>query len=147
MLIQFMFEASPQMINHGEDFKIEMIAKPLKLKNKRDVTEVVDFSTEPRKLIFFRFVKIHPLYMEYHRKQYGKNGVDYVSLQHYIKHHRAYVGYTESTRFDNQITSAYVFDYNKLGINLEKEAQNYHDPDPSEPDYVAPEPGEDDLPF
>ena len=147
MLIQFMFEASPQMINHGEDFKIEMIAKPLKLKNKRDVTEVVDFSTEPRKLIFFRFVKIHPLYMEYHRKQYGKNGVDYVSLQHYIKHHRAYVGYTESTRFDNQITSAYVFDYNKLGINLEKEAQNYHDPDPSEPDYVAPEPGEVELPF
>lgn len=147
MLIQFMFEATPQMINHGEDFKIATIAGQLKVRNKREVSEVVDYTSQPRKLIFFRFSRIHPLYMDLHRKQHGKNGVDYVSLQHYIKHHRAYVGYTESTRFDNQITSAYVFDYNRLGIHLEKEAQNYHDPDPSEPDYVAPVPEDETLPF
>ena len=58
--------------------------------------------------------------MEAHRKQYGKNGVDMVSMTHYIKHHKAYLGYTDSTRFDTMVTSAYVFDYQKLGITLER---------------------------
>lgn len=147
MLIQFMFEATPQMIQHGEDFKIDKVSR-IKVKNRREQTEVIDFSDNPRKLVFFRLVRIHPLYMEAHRKQYGKNGVDHVSLLHYIKHHPAFIGYTESTRFNNQITSAYVFDYVKLRITLEKEAQNMNHTDPSDPDYKTPPPSQDnELPF
>jgi len=120
MMIQFMYESKPSMISDGEDFKIQTTDRTIRLKNKREQWETIDFSSEPKKLIFFRFSKIHPLYMEAHRKQYGKNGVDMVSMTHYIKHHKAYLGYTDSTRFDSMVTSAYVFDYRKLGINLER---------------------------
>ena len=122
MMIQFMFEVRPNpMITTGEDFKIQMVNRSLKIKNKKEQWETIDFYREPKKLIFFRFTKIHPLYMEAHRKQYGKNGVDMVSIIHYIKHHKAFIGYMDSTRFDNSNTSAYVFDYAKLGLSLEVE--------------------------
>jgi hypothetical protein len=122
MMIQFMYESKPSMITQGEDFKIQTYDKILTVKNRRDQEERIDLTEQPVKLIFFRFSKIHPLYMEAHRKQYGKNGVDMVSLIHYIKHHKAYIGHVQSWRFDKVNTSAFVFDYNKLnksGLNLE----------------------------
>jgi hypothetical protein len=77
----------------------------------------------PEKIIFIRFSKIHPLYLEAHRKQYGVNGVDLVSLLHYVKHHKAYIGYVDSHRFSNSVSSAFAFRYNMLNLNIERFTQ------------------------
>ena len=154
VIVQYMFESTPQSIQEGIDFKIQTFVKSMKVKNKREQFEVVDFSSSPKKLIFFRFTKIHPLYLEAHRKQYGRNGVDLVSMLHYIKHHKAYIGYLDSTRFDNTVTSAFVFDYQKLNICLEKHddtlpVDNYHPgSDDEHPGSDNTPPAQDDtLPF
>ena len=127
VMVQFMFESTPQLIQEGVDFKIQTFNKSLRVKNKKEKWVTFDYHTKPTKLIFFRFSKTHPLYMEAHRKQYGKTGVDLVSMMHYIKHHKAFIGYVDSTRFDNMITSAYVFNYDLLGISLERHDETLPD--------------------
>ncbi len=69
-------------------------------------------------VLFIRFSKIHPLYMEGHRKQFGKNGVDLVSLMHYIKHHPSFIGSVNNYHFENSDSSCYAFDYETLKVNL-----------------------------
>lgn len=149
-LIEFMLEKN--WIEHGTDFKISTLQKhTLNLKTKRDVWERVQIS-EPTKLLFIRFTKIHGLYLEAHRKQYGRNGIDDVSLMHYIKHHRAYLGMISSTEFAITNTSAYVFDYQKLGVLLERTTSTAENPQnqpestgiqTDKPDFATPA----DLPF
>ena len=141
VMVQFMFESSPPMITEGEDFKIQTFNKSLRVKNKKERWVSIDYHEKPTKLIFFRFSKTHPLYMEAHRKQYGKTGVDLVSMLHYIKHHKAFIGYVDSTRFDTMITSAYVFDYSLLGISLERHDQ------PAAGDDSHKEQDTEELPF
>ena len=114
-------------ITNGIDFKIENHVT-LKLIKKHGKEEEMIYH-KPTPLVFFRFSKIHPMYLESHRRQTGKSGVDMVSLQHYIKNHRYYQGYIKSTRFDNTNTSAFVLQYKDgddytLGINLDRMA-NY----------------------
>jgi hypothetical protein len=72
------------------------------------------------KLMYLRLGKIHPLYLEAHRKQYGINGVDLTSITHYLSNNKAYVGFIKSTRFEMNTTSAYVFDYDVLDLDLER---------------------------
>lgn len=72
------------------------------------------------RLIYIRLGKIHPLYLEAHRKQYGVNGVDLTSITHYLSNHKAYLGQIKSTRFKLSNSSSYVFDYDVLGIDLER---------------------------
>ncbi len=148
-LVQFLFESTPKLISDGIDFKIQIYptlkSKALSVRDKKDKNVEVEFE-EPTKLIFFRFSKIHPLYMEAHRKQYGKNGIDLVSMLHYIKHHKAYIGLTSSARFDKTVTSAFVFDYDKLGISLENNEDPLRDINDNAPppDYNKEAPLEDD---
>jgi hypothetical protein len=77
----------------------------------------------PKTLLWIRWTKIYPLYMEYHRKQYGSNGLDKNSINHYLKTSPYYLGYQDSARIGDINTSAYVFDYAKLkemGVNLDR---------------------------
>ena len=145
-LVQYLFESTPKLISEGLDFKIQTyptIKSPsISVRNNKEQDVDLSFD-EPTKLIFFRFSKIHPLYMEAHRKQYGKNGIDLVSMLHYIKHHKAYLGLASSVRFDKSVTSAYVFDYEKLKICLE------HDEDPlaEDPPTDSNTESKEDAPF
>jgi hypothetical protein len=72
------------------------------------------------RVVYIRLGKIHPLYLEAHRKQYGINGVDLTSITHYLSNHKAYLGQIKSTRFKMVNSSAYVFDYELLDIDLER---------------------------
>lgn len=146
-LIEYMLDT--KQIAAGLDFKIENATKAITLKNRKSVKEIFDYTEKPTPLIYFRFSKIHPLYMEAHRKQYGKNGVDLVSLTHYIQHHQAFLGTIDSTRFDNTNTSAFVFEYEGLRVNLVRSTGS--DPVTGEPtgnnvDFQPTNP-KDDLPF
>ena len=107
-----------QMITTGKDFEIKSVAS-LRVTNKKGVVELLNYP-QPKIVLFIRFSKIHPLYMEGHRKQFGKNGVDLVSLMHYIKHHQSYIGAVASYRFEDSVSSCYVFDYEGLNVNLER---------------------------
>jgi DNA primase len=111
-----------KMIEAGKDFEIKSTAS-VRITNKNGVIETLNFP-QPKMALFIRFSKIHPLYMEGHRKQYGKNGVDLVSLMHYIKHHQSYLGYSNSFRFSDSISSCYVFDYEILRVNLDRISQD-----------------------
>ena len=107
-----------KMIDQGKDFVIKSIAT-VRVTNKSGKTETLNYP-EPKIVLFIRFSKIHPLYMEGHRRQFGKNGVDLVSLMHYIKHHPSFIGYVNSYRFSDSISSCYAFDYETLKVNLER---------------------------
>jgi len=107
-----------RMIEHGKDFIIKTVSG-VNVVNNKGIKESKSF-LDARTVLFIRFSKIHPLYMEAHRKQFGKNGVDLVSLMHYIKHHAAYLGYIDSYRFDHSVSSCYCFDYTALNANLER---------------------------
>ncbi len=107
-----------QMITTGKDFEIKSVAS-LRVTNKKGIVESLNYP-QPKIVLFIRFSKIHPLYMEGHRKQFGKNGVDLVSLMHYIKHHQSYIGAVASYRFEDSVSSCYVFDYEGLNVNLER---------------------------
>lgn len=115
-LVEYMLDA--KMITDGDDFKISTCNEIIEVSDKNGKTVPYDCREKPVHLLYIRFTKIHPVYLEAHRKQYGKNGVDMVSILHYFKHHRAYVGYLKSTRFDTINTSAYIFIYEDLGVNL-----------------------------
>ena len=119
-----------KLIEAGKDFEIKSVAT-IKATNKNGYTETLNY-IEPKMILFIRFSKIHPLYMEGHRKQFGKNGVDLVSLMHYIKHHPSFIGSVSSYRFEDSISSCYAFDYETLKVNLERSQRL---------------PGQDDQPF
>ena len=99
------------------DFKIQDI-NGLSIRINRNKNQQVDFKQQT-KCLFIRFTKIHPLYMVEHRKQTGENGIGDGSLKQYMKTNKAFIGFTAATTFDNGKTSAFVFDYDKLGIELE----------------------------
>jgi DNA primase len=107
-----------KMIEAGKDFEIKSVAS-IRVTNKKGIVESLNYP-EPKMVLFIRFSKIHPLYMEGHRKQFGKNGVDLVSLMHYIKHHQSYIGAIASYRFEDSVSSCYSFDYEGLNVNLER---------------------------
>lgn len=136
------FNFSEGKINGKVDFKIESI-NHLTISVDRKQTEKKEFK-HTTKCLFIRFTKIHPLYMEAHRKQFGENGVADTSIKQYMKNHKSFIGFTPATAFDNTKTSAFVFDYNHLGLELEH--GQYKDPKegvphPSEPREKV------DLPF
>jgi hypothetical protein len=107
-----------KLIEAGKDFEVKSIAS-LRATNKNGISETLNYSN-PKLVLFIRFSKIHPMYMEGHRKQFGKNGVDLVSLMHYIKHHPSYIGSVTSYRFEDSNSSCYAFDYETLKVNLER---------------------------
>lgn len=117
-MIEFLLDEGK--IQDGVDFKIEVLREIKSVVLKNGATEDINYS-DFQETLFLRFGKIHPLYMEAHRRQYGKNGVELVSILHYLKHHKAFVGRVDSTRFSTTNTSAYVFNHKLLlGINLNR---------------------------
>jgi len=113
-MVEFLLD--DHKIEEGVDFKIcSGIEITYRNKNEDWITEEIDIK---KNALLIRFTKIHPLYMEAHRKQFGKNGVDLTSLTYYIKHQPAYKGFVSSIRFSNSVTSCFYFDYDQLKINL-----------------------------
>ena len=132
-------------IKDKEDFEIKTV-KELTYENRKSEKKVEKFD-KPFVGLFIRFSKIHPMYMEAHRRQTGKNGIDLVSLMHYIKNHISYKGYVNSHRFSNSVSSCYCFDYeNMKDINLTRIYDPDTEKDSSKTNSTA-ESADDDLPF
>lgn len=108
-----------RLIREKEDFKIINLTpnSTLEVYNKYGALWSYQ-SSQIESLLFMRMSRIHPTYLELHRKQLGKNGMDISTCIHYLTVNPAFVGKTKSTRFGNVNTSALVFKYNNLGIDL-----------------------------
>jgi len=114
------------LIRENYDFKIEVLLPGAELtvsqgygKGKYNKEKLV--FDAPRELLFINLTQIHPLYLEYHRKQFGSNGLDKASLTHYIKSAKGYLGLSASTRYEHSNTSSYIFDQEVMrdaGVNL-----------------------------
>ncbi len=108
-------------VKSGIDFLIKDIIS-LTFTDKNGDEKTGKFEPPNNKMLFIRFSTVHPLYLEKHRQQTGRNGVDLITILHYLKNHRSYIGNTNSVRFDTTSTSAYVFKYGKdeLNVNLDR---------------------------
>ena len=72
-------------------------------------------------LLYLSFSKAFGLYLKNHRQQHNKQGLSKASLQHYLKSHHAFIDVKKSCRIGKKNSSAFVFDYKKLGIHLANE--------------------------
>jgi hypothetical protein len=91
------------------------------------VVEGVDYRFQGGNLCI-RLGNVHPPYLSQHRSQYNVPGLDKTTLDYYLKHDAAFVE-MKYMRFDykdgatgvsgrTSPTSAYCFDFQKLGIDL-----------------------------
>lgn len=113
----------------------------VKVREGRGKDEIIDLKTST-KVLYLKLTKIHPLYMEAHRKQFGESGVPEQSIKSYIKSSKAYIGNVPVINFDGVKTSAYAFRYDMLGITLKGiDDKEKGTPEPPQPTQ------KDDLPF
>lgn len=115
-----------KMIESGVDFIIKG-ELGIHSEDAKGMDQTVSWQ-KSKEVLYIRFSKIHPMYLEAHRKQFGKNGIDITSLLHYIKHHHSYLGYKDCFRFRNTVSTCYCFDHALVGANLFR--LNIDDPDP-----------------
>lgn len=115
-MVEFLF--FDYKIEPEKDFKIAL-ENSVNVRIERNDNNIITFR-QPKKLLYLRFTKIQPLYMEAHRKQYGENGVAETSIKTYMQAHKSFVGLCPSTSFEGVKTSAFVFDYETLNVSLER---------------------------
>lgn len=114
-IVEFLFLQG--MIKNGEDFKVVNNVKNERFYTDGKKTAMMDFPQD-KNLIYIQFKKIQPLYMEAHKKQYGQNGTNESSIRSYMRSHKAFVGVTPTFQFNELRTSAWVFNYNMLDLDL-----------------------------
>lgn len=75
--------------------------------------------------IAIRFSNLYFKYAEKFRRMYGKNGIDKTTLTNYLQNSAAFIEIKSQVKYQNgQNTTAWMFDYKKLGINLIREDDN-----------------------
>jgi hypothetical protein len=70
--------------------------------------------------LYLRFNLVYAAYAEKYRKMYGKNGLDKLTLENYLKHSPQFIEVKKSVRYENAVSSAMVFKYKDLGIELQR---------------------------
>lgn len=120
-LVEYMYRAS--LIKDNRDFVIKAVPTLTVYENGESTEKLLD-EGRPKKVLYMRLSLIQPLYLELHRKQYGKNGLDSGSLKHYLEHSKGFYGSIRNVKFGGSPTSAFAFDYEYLtdtmdGFSLE----------------------------
>lgn len=136
------FMAAQHQINEGEDYIVKT-EYSIKIRTGREGSEMVNFNSG-KKVLFLRFTKIHPLYMQAHRQQFGQNGVPDQSIKAYMKGAKSFLGIVKSVSFNGSNTSGYAFDYDMLNVNLKVAPEAKPIPDDKK---KGKEGKQDDLPF
>jgi len=78
--------------------------------------------------IAVRFNLVYQAYSEKYRKLHGRNGLDKMTLDNYLQNDKAFVEVRKSVRFENSVTSGYIFKYKILGIDLQKQVPTTAEP-------------------
>lgn len=115
-LVEYMYRT--RQVKDNEDFVIKSVPSLTVYENGESTEKILD-SGRPKKVLYMRLSKIQPLYLELHRKQYGKNGLDSGSLKHYLEHSKGFYGSIRNVKFSGSPTSALAFDYEYLTETLD----------------------------
>ena len=107
------FMAANKQVKVDVDFQISEETSISAYQNGNNVKVILD-KGNLKKVIFIRFTKIHPLYLETFRRQYNKTGLDEGSIKHYLETSNAYLGYVRSKKMGKNTNTAYAFDYTLL---------------------------------
>lgn len=112
-------------IYEGFHYKIQYFPS---ISVRRDGVDRQHGFSKPTKLLCLRLTTIHKMYLEAHRRQTQKTGINMQSLELYISSAKGYIGKNSSLSFTDRetgkvtSTSSYVFDYDLLGVPLEQSA-------------------------
>jgi hypothetical protein len=71
--------------------------------------------------IAIRFNRLFSAYSEKYRKVHGRNGLDKLTLTNYLKNSPAFIESSKCIRFEYGVSTALVFNYKGLDINLVKD--------------------------
>lgn len=124
------FMSMQHMIKNDEDYKV-VLEQSVTVREGRAGNKTITFPT-PTKVLYIRLTKVHPLYMETHRKQMGENGVPEQSIKSYMKSSKSFIGNVGSTNFDGTKTSAFAFYFDDLGITLKGVSEWKKEDEPQE---------------
>lgn len=110
-------------LEYGTHYKIE-VKHEVKIQTGRDKVESKQFQT-PKKLLFIRLSSVHKMYLEAVRRQTGKAGLNFETLKIYMNAQKGFIGNNPGSNFKNDSgtnfsTSSFVFDYDLLGVDLER---------------------------
>lgn len=103
-------------IQHGADYVV-LEKDSILIRDGRKEQKTIKFE-KTTKVLFLRFARVHPLYMEAHRKQMGENGIPEQNIKSYMKTSKYFFGNCPVVNFDGTHTSGYAFDYEKIGVTL-----------------------------
>jgi hypothetical protein len=85
---------------------------------KGELMEDVHYRIDNQHL-FFNVKQVYGIYAESHRRFYNVPGLTLTNLRDKLKIHPAYSGYADTVRISGEArTSAFLFHYDKLGIDL-----------------------------
>jgi hypothetical protein len=91
---------------------------------KGEIIEDVHYKIDDRHLAF-NVKQIYGVYAQYHRSFYNQAGLSMGNLRDKLKIHPAYSGYVDVQRIGEGRTSAFLFHYDKIGIDLISAASVY----------------------
>ena len=107
------FMAANKQVKEYEDFVMSDESVLTVYHNGANIKKVIsDGGT--KKVIFIRFTKIHPLYLETIRRQSNRTGLDEGSIKHYLETSNAFLGYIRCKKMGKHTNTAYAFDYDLL---------------------------------
>lgn len=132
-------------IQYGADYKIEKL-DTIKIREGRKGYKDIQLKPDTR-VLFISLTRIHPLYMEHYKRQHSEGGFTESTIKSFMNSSKYFFGNVASTKFDHGNTSAFAFDYDKLGITLRGDGTVATPPTtPSEVTTVS-NGDDDDLPF
>ena len=100
------------------DVRISRTAEEIRASTDKKNTQTHTFA-EPKRLLYIRLSAVHGLYMKEKRSQTGKGGQGEKTIESYLKDQPYYIGNCPAAGFAGN-TSAFVFDYDKMSINLDR---------------------------
>ena len=118
--VEFLIEMNAAQEN--EDWCI-IKERQITVRENRKTTKAIVFPAETE-VLYIRFQRIHPLYLEAHSKQQKEVGMPENTLKNYMKTQDYYLGSCPAVNFGGFQTSAYAFDYLKMGFTIKRKSKS-----------------------
>lgn len=104
------------------DFKVIEVSEVRKTVGKETITLPFEKST---KVLYIRLTKVYPLYAQNYRLTTGNKPINRGTLETYFESSKSFIGTNPGIRFKapgntQQVSTSFMFDYEKIGINLER---------------------------
>lgn len=122
--LAFMYEQ--MLIEEGYDYKVEIVSQvTISVTQDGKKVDIVKRFDQPKKLLFLRLTSVFPLFETRIKQSSGNKSINKKTLETYFESTKAYLGnnptgHYRSAKRGTLKTSAFVFDYDMLGLNLER---------------------------